>query len=141
MKSHRFPKIPLLLVTILVLLAPASNAADKKAPPAKPASQYLAFDAHPNEKVTVAADPCDDPKDCSFFRLPYLQHGFMPIRVVFTNDSDAPLSLDDARHRRRHPTPSLLHQRRRRPQNSPPASHPAHHHPRQGPRQEDRPGR
>jgi hypothetical protein len=97
MKSHRFPKIPLLLVTILVLLAPASNAADKKAPPAKPASQYLAFDAHPNEKVTVAADPCDDPKDCSFFRLPYLQHGFMPIRVVFTNDSDAPLSLDDAR--------------------------------------------
>jgi hypothetical protein len=97
MKSHRFPKIPLLLVTILILLAPASYAADKKAPPAKPAGQYPAFDTHPNEKVTVAADPCDDPKDCSFFRLPYLQHGFLPIRVVFTNDGDAPLSLDDAR--------------------------------------------
>ena len=72
-------------------------AADKKAPPPKPANQYATFDAHPNEHVTVAADPCDDPKDCDFFRLPYVQHGFIPVRVIFTNDGDAALSLDDAR--------------------------------------------
>jgi hypothetical protein len=99
MKSHSFPKIPLLLVTTLCLFAAHAFAADKdkKAPPAKPANQYVAFDVHPNEHVTVAADPCDDPKDCDFFRLPYIQHGFIPIRVIFTNDGDTALSLDDAR--------------------------------------------
>jgi hypothetical protein len=98
MKSHLFPKIPLLLITTTCLFAASLHAEKKKkAPPAKPAAQYAAFDDHPNEKVTVAADPCDDPKDCDFFRLPYLQHGFIPIRVIFTNDGDTALSLDDAR--------------------------------------------
>jgi len=99
MKSHRFPQIPLLLVTTTCLFAVTSLASDKprKAPPAKPASQYAAFDAHPNEKVTVAAEPCDDVKDCDFFRLPYVSHGFIAIRVIFTNDGDTALSLDEAR--------------------------------------------
>jgi hypothetical protein len=99
MKSHRFPQIPLLLVTTTCLFAVTSLAADKprKAPPAKPANQYAAFDAHPKEQVTVAAEPCNDPKDCDFFRLPYVQHGFVPVRVIFTNDSDTALSLDDVR--------------------------------------------
>ena len=106
MKSHPSRKIPCAVVTrtlattialsTLAASLPAC-AADKKAPPAKPAGQYLAFDTHANEHVTVAADPCTDPKDCSFFRLPYIQHGFLPIRVIFTNDSDNALSLDDAR--------------------------------------------
>ena len=99
MKSHRFPQIPLLVVTTTCLLAVTSSAADKprKAPPAKPASQYATFDAHPQEQVTIAADPCDDPRDCPFFRLPYVQHGFLPIRVIITNDGDTALSLDDVR--------------------------------------------
>ena len=97
MKSHRFPKIPALLVTTCFLAATLHAANKKKAPPPKPAAEYAAFDAHPNEKVTVAAEPCDDPKDCDFFRLPYVQHGFIPIRVIFTNDGDTALSLDDAR--------------------------------------------
>jgi hypothetical protein len=99
MKSHQFPHIPLLVVTTTCLFAVTSLASDKprKAPPAKPANQYAAFDAHPKELVTVAAEPCDDPKDCDFFRLPYVQHGFIPVRVIFTNDGDTALSLDDAR--------------------------------------------
>jgi hypothetical protein len=99
MKSHLFPQIPLLVVTTTCLLAVTSLASDKprKAPPTKPANQYAAFDAHPKEQVTVAAEPCDDPKDCDFFRLPYIQHGFIPIRVIFTNDGDTALSLEDAR--------------------------------------------
>jgi hypothetical protein len=99
MKSHRFPHIPLLLVTTTCLFAVTSFASDKprKAPPAKPANQYAAFDAHANEKVTVAAEPCDDVKDCDFFRLPYVSHGFIAVRVIFTNDGDTALSLDDAR--------------------------------------------
>jgi len=97
MMFYRFPTISIPLVTIFCIFAATTRAADKKAPPAKPADQYAAFEAHPNEKVTVAADPCDDPRDCDFFRLPYIQHGFVAIRVIFTNDSDTPLSLADAR--------------------------------------------
>jgi hypothetical protein len=97
MMSHRFPRTSILLVTTTCFFAANLLAADKKAPPPKPASQYATFDAHPNEHVTVAADPCDDPKDCDFFRLPYIQHGMLPIRVIFTNDSDTAISLDDAR--------------------------------------------
>jgi hypothetical protein len=83
----------------LVCLAPSVvRASDhKSAPPAKAANTYPAFDTHPDEHVTIAADPCDDPKLCPFFRLPYLEHGLLPIRVVITNDSDRALSLDDAR--------------------------------------------
>jgi hypothetical protein len=81
------------------LLAPvAARAADHKGPPpAKPAAEYAANDTHPDEHVTVAAEPCDDPKQCSFFRLAYVEHGLLPVRVIFTNDSDRALSLDDAR--------------------------------------------
>ena len=61
------------------------------------AGQYITFDTHDKEHVTVAADPCDDPKRCDFFRLPYIQHGFLPVRVVVTNDGDKALSLDDVR--------------------------------------------
>ncbi|MDQ2834882.1 MAG: hypothetical protein M3Y50_14320 [Acidobacteriota bacterium] len=102
MKSHTFRSISAVLVTIalatVAFLVPTPTwAADKKAPPAKPAGEYLAFEAHPNEHVTVAAEPCDRASECDFFRLPYLQHGFIPIRVIFTNDGDTALSLEDAR--------------------------------------------
>ena len=88
----------LLVAAILALTALMAKASDKKGPPpAKPAAEYAAFDAHPDEHVTVAADPCDDSKLCPFFRLPYIEHGLLPIRVIFTNDSGNALSLADAR--------------------------------------------
>ncbi len=95
---YAFCAIPAVALAALLSLSPvAAPAADKKAPPAKPAREYPAFDTQPDEHVTIAADPCDDPKLCPFFRLPYIQHGLLPIRVVITNDSDRALSLDDAR--------------------------------------------
>ena len=84
-------------LVLLCLLSSAALAADKKAPPAKPAAEYAANDTHPNEHVTIAAEPCDDPKQCSFFRLAYIEHGLLPVRVVITNDSDRALALDEAR--------------------------------------------
>ena len=90
--------LPALLATAFLLAPPAARAADKKAPEAaRSAAEYPANDAHPNEHVTIAADPCDDPKQCPFFRMPYIQHGLLPVRVVITNDSDRALSLEDAR--------------------------------------------
>jgi hypothetical protein len=89
--------VAVILAIIFGVVTDYAAAADKKAPPAKPASQYDTFDAHPKEQVIIAAEPCDDPADCKFFRLPYIQHGLIPIRVIITNDSDRALSLDDAR--------------------------------------------
>jgi hypothetical protein len=95
--SHRDAwAITLTLVLALLSLAIPARAADK-VPPAKAAAQYAANDTHPDEHVTVAAEPCDDTHNCPFFRLPYLAHGMLPIRVIFTNDGDRALSLEDAR--------------------------------------------
>jgi hypothetical protein len=72
-------------------------AGGKKAPPPLQANQYPAFDTHPNEHVGIAIDPCNEPKDCDFFRLPYIRHSLIPVRVIITNDSDSPLDLNDVR--------------------------------------------
>jgi hypothetical protein len=101
MAQPNFSLSPIARFLSLALLISISTryaaAGERKAPPVRPANQYDTFDAHPSEHVTIAAEPCDDPKDCSFFRLPYVQHGLIPIRVVITNDGDRALSLDDAR--------------------------------------------
>jgi hypothetical protein len=96
--GRKLPGASACLAGILLLSAPlALPAADKKAPPARAAKEYPAVDTHPDEHVSIAADPCDDPKQCSFFRMPYIQHGLLPVRVIITNDSDRPLQLDQAR--------------------------------------------
>jgi hypothetical protein len=85
---------------LLLLLAPLTASAGDKprpAPPVKPAAEYPANDPHPNEKVTIAADPCDYEDNCKFFRLPYVEHGFLPVRVIITNDRDQPLDLTEVR--------------------------------------------
>jgi len=90
---------PALAAVVLLLSLPPdyAAAASKKAPPPQPADKYAAFDSHPAEHVTIAADPCTRKEDCDFFRLPYIAHGILPIRVIITNDGDRALSLDDAR--------------------------------------------
>ena len=86
------------LSAIVILLSFTAQAADhKSAPPPKSADTYPANETHPNEHVTAAIDPCDDPKQCPFFRLPYIQHGLLPVRVIFTNDGDRAIQLSDAR--------------------------------------------
>jgi len=93
------PRVAALLaaaVTVLCLTTPLF-AANKKAPPAKPAAEYPASETHPNEHVTIAIDPCNNQKDCDFFRLPYVAHSLIPVRVIITNDGDEALSLDEAR--------------------------------------------
>jgi hypothetical protein len=89
---------PTLFATLL-LLSPTALASDKPrpAPPVKPASQYVVNESHPNEHVTLAAEPCEFEEDCKFFRLPYVNHGFLPVRVIITNDRDQALALDEVR--------------------------------------------
>jgi hypothetical protein len=79
------------------LLLLRARAGDHAPPPAGVATSYPAFDQHPAEQVAIAADPYDTPEKASIFRFKYLQYGFMPIRIIVTNNGDKPISLIDAR--------------------------------------------
>ena len=69
--------------------------AEKKVDPALAAAQYP---AHITENgVTIAADPYDREPKADVFRVHYLQYDFVPIRVIVTNDTAQPISLNDAR--------------------------------------------
>ena len=64
-------------------------------PPAAPAGNYPMHDGH--DGITVAAEPGDATETRPNTRLDYFHHGFMPVRVIVTNNGKEPLSLDDAR--------------------------------------------
>jgi hypothetical protein len=88
-----------LLAAVLLscpLWSPRARAAHAP-PPAKAATTYPAFDMHPADQVAIAADPYNTPDKASIFRVKYLQYGFMPIRIIVTNNGDKPISLIDAR--------------------------------------------
>jgi hypothetical protein len=78
------------------LLFPAA-AGEHEAPPAGVATSYPALDQHLADQVAIAADPYDTQEKASIFRIKYLQYGFMPIRIIVTNNGDKPISLIDAR--------------------------------------------
>jgi hypothetical protein len=78
-------------------LSAALSASDHNLAPAKDASTYAAFDAHADEKVTIAAEPFDTKEKESIFRVDYLKNEFMPIRIIVTNNGDRAISLVDAR--------------------------------------------
>jgi hypothetical protein len=83
-----------------VLLAASlvsSAVAEHAAPPAGVATSYPAFDQHADDHVAIAADPYNTKEKASIFRFKYLEYGFMPIRIIVTNNGDKPISLIDAR--------------------------------------------
>ena len=81
----------------LMFTAAALPASDHTLQPAKDASSYPAFDAHAEEHVVIAAEPFDTKEKMGIFRVDYLKNGFMPIRIIVTNNGDKPISLVDAR--------------------------------------------
>jgi hypothetical protein len=64
-------------------------------PPAAHARTYALHEAHTDEKVTVAADPCDTPEKAGIFKVDYRGYGFYIVRLMISNDSDATLMLQD----------------------------------------------
>jgi hypothetical protein len=84
-------------IPICVLLALPAIAAEHKTPPVQPATSFAAMEVHDKEKVAVAAEPYDTREKESLFRVDYLAHGVMPVRLIVTNNSDRPISLRDAR--------------------------------------------
>jgi hypothetical protein len=83
-----------LLVSGLALSAVAS---EHKAPPVQPATSFAAVEIHDKEKVAIAAEPYDTKEKEELFRVDYLAHGIMPVRLIVTNNGDRPISLRDAR--------------------------------------------
>jgi hypothetical protein len=85
-------------ISLLILgLGVPVFASDHTPPPVQPATTFAAVEVHDNEKLAIAAEPYDTREKESIFRIDYLSHGVMPIRLVVTNNSDHPISLRDAR--------------------------------------------
>ena len=82
---------------LAVGLALQAVAADHKEPPVQPATAFAAVEVHDKEKVAVAAEPYDTREKEAIFRVDYLSHGVMPVRLIVTNLGDRPISLRDAR--------------------------------------------
>jgi len=88
-----FRAIPVLLIG----LALPAAATDHAPPAVQPATSFADVEVHDNEKVAVAAEPYDTKSKASIFRIDYLSHGIMPVRLIVTNNSDRPISLRDER--------------------------------------------
>jgi hypothetical protein len=93
----RFAHSRLLASVTFGLACVSAFAKDKpRTPPAAAdAKTYALHDSH--DGITIAAEPGDLKETRPNTRLDYFHHGFMPIRVIVTNDTAQPLSLDDAR--------------------------------------------
>ncbi|MGD0786416.1 MAG: hypothetical protein ABR898_00440 [Terracidiphilus sp.] len=78
-------------------LALPAAAADHTPPPVQPAATFAAVEVHNDEKVAVAVEPYDTREKEAIFRVDYLSHGVMPVRLIVTNNGDRPISLRDAR--------------------------------------------
>jgi hypothetical protein len=82
---------------IVVWLALPALASDHTAPPVQPATSFAAVEVHDTEKVAIAAEPYDTKQKEAIFRVDYLSHGVLPVRLIVTNNGDRPISLRDAR--------------------------------------------
>jgi hypothetical protein len=83
-------------VSLLWLALPAM-ASDHAAPAVQPATTFASVEVHNDEKVAIAAEPYDTKLKESIFKVDYLSHGVMPVRLIVTNNGDRPISLKDAR--------------------------------------------
>jgi len=81
----------------LLWLALPAMASDHTPPAVQPATAFAAFEVHDAEKVAIAAEPYDTKEKAAIFRVDYLGHGVMPVRLIVTNNGARPISLRDAR--------------------------------------------
>jgi hypothetical protein len=86
-----------LLALLVIGTGVFAGASDHKAPPVQPATTYPAVEVHDKEHVAIAVEPFDTKEKESIFRVDYLAHGVMPVRLIVTNEGDKPISLRDAR--------------------------------------------
>jgi hypothetical protein len=64
-------------------------------PAATHAKTYPAHESHDDERVSIAIDPFDFPEKAAIFKVNYKQNGFLPIRLIISNDADKIVMLND----------------------------------------------
>jgi hypothetical protein len=89
-------RLPLAFL-LAVLAALPAGAVDHTPPPVQPATDFAAVEVHKDEKLAIAAEPYDTREKMALFRVDFLSHGVLPVRLIVTNNSDHPISLRDAR--------------------------------------------
>jgi hypothetical protein len=82
---------------LVIGLAIPAFAGNHSAPAVQPATTFPAVEVHDKEHVAIAVEPYDTKEKESIFRVDYLGHGVMPVRLIITNNGDKPISLKDAR--------------------------------------------
>jgi hypothetical protein len=87
------PRAIVIASAVLALSLLCFAAKEFSMPKAKPAAGYPAHDYHSNEKVTVAVDPYNTPAKTSIFVVSYRDLDLLPVFLIVTNDSDAPVVL------------------------------------------------
>jgi len=85
------------LLMVVFGLTLSAMASDNTPPAVQPATSFAAVEVHDKEKVAIAVEPYDSREKESIFRVDYLGHGVMPVRLIVTNNGDKPISLRDAR--------------------------------------------
>jgi hypothetical protein len=91
--SHRIKRFVLAFCVLLFIPMLFASKKNFVKPVAQPAKTYPAHDGHPDEKVTIAADPYDTPDKAKIFSIDFQQAGFLPIFFIVTNDGDQPVSI------------------------------------------------
>ena len=90
-------KRPIALMILLLAALHALNAGDKlfNPPAANHARTYPAHESHDDERVSIAIDPYDTADKARTFKVNYQEKGFLPIRLIISNDSDQTIVLSD----------------------------------------------
>jgi hypothetical protein len=85
------------ILTLAMGLGLPAAATDHTPPMVQPATTFAAVEVHDDEKVAIAVEPYDSKTKAALFRVDYLSHGVMPVRLIVTNNGNRPISLRDAR--------------------------------------------
>src|SRR5262249_857607 len=93
MSNRRLGSALFILTMVLVATAPAKDKKTFDPPAAYNANSYPARTSDPQDHVTIAADPYDTPDKASIFAADYAGSGLLPVRIIISNDADAPIVL------------------------------------------------
>ena len=97
MRAPRTILRSILMLAATLCLVMRAAAGNHEVPPVQPATSFAAVEFHPAENVAIAVEPYDTREKESIFRVDYLAHGVMPVRLIVTNNGDKPISMSDAR--------------------------------------------
>jgi hypothetical protein len=64
-------------------------------PPAMHARTYPAHQCHDDQHVCVAVEPFDEPGKTAAFKINYRQQGFLPVRLIISNDGEKSAMLQE----------------------------------------------